>query len=267
MRDFEAIIPASGWLMGVLQGNIGMEQFELNDAGAVTGRRQMRLALAASVFVIAAGITVAVVRHLTGNDNVYGLVPLFDLDGDGNLPAVLSATLLLTCSALCFINARAVKGQPAARYRHWRFLMYAFLVMTVDELAGLHELLDRPVGALVDAGGILAFAWVIPASIFALGLLIAYLPFLLELPRDIALRLLLAGAIYVGGAVGIDAISGMFWEADGRESAAYMTTSILEETAEIAGLLLFIDACLRYLVRRGVEWNLRLSFGRGTGSR
>lgn len=220
----------------------------------------MRLMILVSVLMVAAGIAVALIRELTGYDSLNGLIPLFDLDGDGNLPAVLSAVLLLSAAALCLAQALAVRDQPNSRYRHWRFLMFAFLVMTVDELAGLHELLDQPVGALVGASGIFAFAWVIPAAIVALALLIAYLPFLASLPRDIALLFVVAGAIYVGGAVGVDAISGMLWEANGRGSAAYMTASIVEEAAEIAGLLLFIYANLRHLAQRQIELNTHLSF-------
>ena len=226
-------------------------------------RTLLRILLGIAVLVVGAGVAVAVARHVTGRDNLFGLIPLFDLDGDGNLPAAFSALLLLSAAAVCAVNARADRDRPQGRPRHWRFLALAFVVMTVDELAGLHEFLDRPTAALVGGGdgGLLTFAWVLPAAILVLGLAVAYLPFLAGLPRSIAVRMVLAGAVYVLGAVGLDAVSGSFWAAEGRGSAAYMATSIVEETAEIVGLLLFIDAALRYLAARSIAlqqtWTFR----------
>lgn len=218
----------------------------------------MRRVVGAAVFVMVAGVVVAVVRALTEYDNLYGLIPLFDLDSDGSLPAVFSAGLLVAASLLTFANARAAHLDGTGLRRHWRFLSIAFLVMTVDELASLHEFLDRPVGELTGGGGLLTFAWVVPAAILVVGLLIAYVPFLLRLPRGIAARFVVAGGIYVGAAVGLDAITGWIVDSVGQDTLAYTIVSLCEEILELVGLLIFIDANLRHLGRRNAPLDFRV---------
>ena len=68
--------------------------------------------------------------------------------------------------------------------------------MAVDEVAGVHESINS----------VIEITWAIPAGFAALLIGLAFLPFLLPLPRRTALLFMLAGFIFLGGAVGIEII-------------------------------------------------------------
>src|SRR5262245_53681185 len=97
------------------------------------------LAVAAAFCVIS--FTLAALRILGGHDRVMGLSQLLDLNGEGNVPAWYSSTLLFVCG----LAAAAVAG----RHRHserwgWNGISLALIVMSLDETAQIHERLTVP---------------------------------------------------------------------------------------------------------------------------
>lgn len=59
---------------------------------------------------------------------------------------------------------------------------------------------------LLGTGGVFYFAWVIPGAAFVCLFALAYLGFLLAMPRPIAMTMVLAGIIYVSGAIGAEMV-------------------------------------------------------------
>ena len=93
--------------------------------------------------------------------------------------------------------------------------------------------------ALVPVGGLLHFAWVIPGAAAVLLVGLIYLRFLAGQPRRLARNMVLAGAVYVGGALILEMVGGLLFETYGPGVQTDLV-SMLEEVAEMAGIILYI---------------------------
>ncbi len=162
----------------------------------------------------------------------------FSLSYETNVPTWYKSFLLLGCAAsLAFIAA--VERARAGRWRReWTLLSVIFLVMSVDEVACLHELFN----GYGKFTGALFYAWVIPATVVVLILAARFLPFVLAMPRPLRGRTIVAGAIYVGGALGVEPILGIWATGHGEMNLVYHMVNGVEETMQILGSSLFLVA-------------------------
>jgi hypothetical protein len=95
--------------------------------------------------------------------------------------------------------------------------------------------------------GLLYDAWVIPYGIAMVIAGIIFIPFLIRLPRKTMILLVIAGAIYVSGAVGVEMIQGDYEEIHGTQNIIYSVSVVIEESMEMFGIALFIFALLKYI--------------------
>lgn len=187
---------------------------------------------------------------------------LFDLDGEGNIPAFYSSFMLLDCAGLLGLIAATQK--QSRDFRQWRFLAFVFLYLAADELLSIHEIFIIP--DLRDALHLPAafdHIWVIPGTILVGLLVFKYLGFLRRLPQETSRLFILAGLIYVGGALGMEFLSDVWLPFPREDIFAWQFLTaiyavIIEEVLEMLGLLVFIYALLKYLKR--LETRLRLNF-------
>jgi uncharacterized integral membrane protein len=154
--------------------------------------------------------------------------------------------LLLFCSAVLGIIASSKKRLREPYARHWIFLSIGFLVMSVDETAQFHEALGAKLRTAFDTSGFLMFAWVVPAAAFIAFLAVAYRGFLLELPVMTRRLFILAGAVYVGGAVGLEMLEGKYVSWSASWPAGWILLTTVQETFEIVGLIVFLYALVNY---------------------
>lgn len=210
---------------------------------------------------------------LAGQLSVYGgevvadsrLVRLFNVDLEENVPAYFSALLLFTASVILFtISILESKGTfSASRFlgNAWLLLAVGFLLLSVDELFSLHERLGEPIGALLgDANsGLLRFAWVLPGSVVVLFLAIVFKDFVFSLmPRP--RRLMIASAvIYVGGAIGVEAVTGWHFEVFGKNNLGYNLLVTIEEGLEMVGVVVFIYSLLVFLEEKYANVTFRIA--------
>lgn len=186
-----------------------------------------------------------------GHDHIFGLLRLFDLDDEANVPTWYATTLLL-CSAviLASIAARSA-GQTPRLTHYWWVLAAGFLAMSVDEAAMVHDLFDAPTTRLLDDNThpALLYAWVVPYTVLVLALGVYFLRFLSQLPAGIRWRFIVAGAVYVTGALGIEFLEGMAALDSGEGGIPYAILNTVQEVMEFAGVILFIDALLLHVSR------------------
>lgn len=179
--------------------------------------------------------------HAKGFDLDIYPMRLVDLNGEGNLPALFSGLQLFAASALL---ACLAKAEPKEKWA-WGVLSAGFLFLSLDEWLGFHERASHVMKFLGMGGrGAFHFAWVIPYGLAAAGLLAVYVPFLKRLPLKTSLWYVVAGALYVGGAVGCEMVSGGLVEAYGAQSPAMSLEILIEETMEMSGIALFISQLL-----------------------
>jgi hypothetical protein len=191
-----------------------------------------------------------------GADNFY---VLFDMWGEVSIPSWYAVTLLLICSGLLALIAVG-KHQRGDRFaRHWSALALIFLALSLDDAADIHGQASYRIQATFETGGALTYAWVIPAMILvALGGLL-YLPFLAHLPRATRMRVLLAGGLFLLGAIGFEMIQGRYDSEHGLENLTYRLLVAVEETLEMAGSILFISTLLAYLTTMADDIRLRFT--------
>lgn len=209
--------------------------------------------------VVVLGLIGQIIRYTTGHAWVYGFVPKTNLNGEANIPAYFSSIILLAASALLAVIGVTHKTSGAVYWRHWVGLALIFLWLSLDEAAALHELATEPLQAALGTRGIFFYAWVIPA----LGLLavfaVSFWRFYFHLPLDTRRRFTIAAVLYLGGGLGIEFIEAALADARGEGDFIYVLLVAAEEMIEMAGVIVFIDALLRYIIEHRPRVGLMFS--------
>lgn len=213
-----------------------------------------------ALLLVLASITGQLTKYILGHDFAYGLIRLFYVDNENNIPSYFSASLLLLAALLLALITALKKAAHAAYRFQWALLSFTFLYMAIDEAASIHELLIEPMKGLLgqQAGGIFFFAWVIPGIAVALVFGLSYLKFLLHLPAKTRWRIVIAATLYLGGAIGMELIGGRYADLHGTENLAYSMATTVEESLEMAGIIVFISTLLNYIADNYKEIRLRL---------
>ena len=162
----------------------------------------------------------------------YWQLAFFDLDEEESFGTWFNSGILMMAAALLVNQARVVQAQ-GAWHRSWLVLGIGFFVLSVDEIAGMHEFVNTMMGDT---------PWTVIGFPILVLVALAYLPFLWHHRWRTALLFLLAGAIYGGGAVGVE----HFTDSD-VNSLHYNMWTALEEGMEMMGVIVFIYAVLDHM--------------------
>jgi len=180
-----------------------------------------------------------------GESELYTWAYVFDLDADATLPAWFQTAMLLASGALLWKIGSS--RDPDDRFsRHWKILAGVFVYLSADESASLHETLGFWISEHTAWGKSLGvYVWLIPALTLFAGLGIASWKFLRHLPPRTRTAMVIAAVVYVAGAAGMEVVEALLDRLWGSLSFSLLT--IVEETLEMAGLVIFIHALLSYL--------------------
>lgn len=184
----------------------------------------------------------------------------FDFDREANFPSLYSALTLGFSSYLLAIIATVKKARKAKYNKHWKALSLIFLYIAIDELCSIHELLIPILQNTTNARGFLYFAWIVPAFFLLIVFLLIFRKFILNLPSQTKNMFILAGFIYVAGALGMESVGGYIADTYGFDTFAYGMASRLEELLEMFGILIFINQLLHYIQSQITELHFSLSF-------
>ncbi|NIS81169.1 MAG: hypothetical protein GTO14_13410 [Anaerolineales bacterium] len=179
-------------------------------------------------------------------DRTFGLY-FFDFTRERSVPAFFSSMTMLFCAALLATITAAKRRKGGRGYLYWAGLAIVFVYLSVDEYIGIHEKLSAPVRDALNTSEFLELAWIIPYGIFVAVFVLMYLRFMVGLPRRTRLYFILAGVIYVTGAIVLEIVSGRQEALHGRRSFAYVAAVTVEEGFEIIGIVLFLHALLVYI--------------------
>ena len=89
---------------------------------------------AAVSLLLVAHIFVQAGRFATGDDRLFGLVYMFSVGADGNIPTFYSAFALLFCSGLLAFTAALVRKSGQPLFYYWSGLSLIFAFLAVDEM-------------------------------------------------------------------------------------------------------------------------------------
>ncbi|WP_454063032.1 hypothetical protein [Candidatus Nitrospira salsa] len=213
-----------------------------------------------AILLVLASIGGQLMTYLTGHNHIYGLVLLFNVDAEVNIPSSFSTFLLFFSALLLAIIAILERKQLRSHVLYWAVLSLGFLIMTMDEALSFHERLIYPIRDLIgaDSFGIFYYAWVIPFIPLVLILIPFYARFLLQLPEKTRLAFFVAAALYLGGAIGVELIGGYYVELHGKHNLTYSMIVTVEESLEMGGVILFIWALLVYIADNYQEVRFRI---------
>ncbi len=171
----------------------------------------------------------------------------FDLESESNVTTWFSSAMLLFCALLLSAIGRAKRRAGDGLAGYWLLLAVVFLLASIDETAMLHEATMRPLTERLHPSGVFFYAWVVLGLPFVIVFGIVNLRFLKRLPRRTRLEFIVAGAVYLGGALGLEMVEGVIATRIGAGSFVMFAARWLEEVMEMCGVLLFLGALLRYI--------------------
>jgi len=239
-------------------------QFEL-PVYNLSAKRVTRFLLSIIALLILFNLTERVIVHWLNSTNGTQLIShYFNFDQEANFPSLYSALALGFCSYLLAIITTLRKVKKAKYARHWKALSFIFLFLALDEACSIHELLIPVLRGAINAKGILYFTWVVPAFFFLIIFLIAFRKFTFNLPPEIRTLFILAGAVYVTGALGMELVGGYIADNFGYGTVYGMASSV-EEILEMLGIVIFVNGLLSYIKAQSSELHFSLSFKSPTG--
>jgi len=174
------------------------------------------------------------------------LVKLLNVNLEANLPTYFSALVLLGDAILLAFIAYGSKA-IGERFWHWIGLSAIFVFISLDEMIQIHEQLRAPMEALFNTSGLLYFAWFIPYLALVVIIGIAYFKFMMRLPKKILKLFILAGVVFVFGAVGMEMLGGMHAEVHSEDTLTYALMYSFEEFLEMSGAVIFFYALIFYI--------------------
>jgi len=206
-----------------------------------------RILLIAVIFMILAGVTGQILKHVFHHGFVFGLVPKFDLDVENNVPTWFSSILLFLCAQTAFLIGYARRQQRDRFQGHWLGLAAVLLIFSMEEVAMIHEEIMVVVRHTFGLRGFFFYAWVSPGGVIVLLLAFVFFRFFLNFKPAYRRRIVLALFLYFSGAIGMEMIGG--WldsNHGGRDFLLYGLTAALEESLEMFGVWLLFATLLRY---------------------
>ena len=179
--------------------------------------------------------------------NLNNWIYLVDIDEERNIPTWFTSSVLLLCAVLLAAITSSVKTRGDPYTLHWGIMSIIFVLLSVDENIAIHEWMIGPLRSLLDTGGLLYFAWVIPAGAFVVIFGLAYMRFVFNLPVKFQRLFIAAGALYVLGSLGMEMPGGLIVELHHTRNLPYLTLVTIEEFFEMTGAIIFLYALMLYI--------------------
>ncbi|MBL3527281.1 MAG: hypothetical protein JMN27_07085 [gamma proteobacterium endosymbiont of Lamellibrachia anaximandri] len=186
-------------------------------------------------------------HHFFGHSRLFGLVYLFNLNREWSIPSFYASFAVLFCSLLLTLIAWVHHRRGEMDFKYWYGLAVIFLLLAIDEYTDIHNRIFEPVHSHLKAIGMISYAWLLVYVPLLLAMLLIYRRFLTRLPEQIAKLLILAGVVYLVGAIGINFIGDQYTYSERRVAVSYAVIYTLEELCEMLGIIMFIYALLKYM--------------------
>ena len=199
--------------------------------------------------LMAINCVVLVVYFMFDGHSLFGTGDFFDFGVESNIPTFYSAVAILLASIQLALIARARKGMQGGQRGYWIALSLIFLFLALDEATAIHEEIGDYFERYIEATGYLYFMWVVPYGVAVIVIGLAFLKFVFSLPVETRNRFIVAGAIFLMGAVGLEMPGAKIAEIYGTTTISYTVLYTFEELLEMLGIVLFNYALASYFVK------------------
>ncbi len=211
---------------------------------------------------IVAGLALAhlmtqVFRLFYRDDQFFGLVFVFDLDNDGNLPALIYSVILLITATLFILVAIAAKRQARPYVLQWLGLATVFLILFLEESVKPNERLVQPTLARLNIPGDFSVAPGIVPGIALLLVFLLYFRYFVHLPPRTRLLYLITASCYLASAY-LFGRPAMIRKAVFGSDGLYLLMRGGERIVEITGAVILIYALIAYLAEEFQDLRLRI---------
>ncbi len=214
------------------------------------GERLVGTLLVIAVLVCLVSFAGQVVESRVSSPTVHKITKWLDVNSEGNLPTWYSTVLIALAALLSYLAARAPRSVGNTTRGQWYGLTLAMLFVAADEGAQIHEKVNVLLKPL-HGQETYYFAWVGPWTALVVLLAMLFGTFLRGLPSRHRYAILVAGAVYVGGALGVECIeAACFFREDGVD-LRYEGIATVQELLEMVGMTLFIHAVMGVLSEQG----------------
>jgi hypothetical protein len=206
-----------------------------------------------------AGILILI--HLSDQLNRYffdlpvALIPELYLDEKNSISTYFLTSLFTLSSVLLVLIWMITKKKDDPFANYWFALAIVFLVFSIDKMIILRERINIIFWNYATNLIWSSIKWIITGLLIVV--VIIFIRFLLHLPIEDRLVILLAAVLFIGGSVVIDYLTGIFFNLHGEFSIAYSVLTTLEVALEMIGSIVFIFALLNYMGRNGYGIKVR----------
>lgn len=206
-----------------------------------------------AIFVVFLHLLAMLAKYGFGRDYINGLVPLFDLYEEKNIPTYFSSINLLIAAFLLHQIAVNLETRQRSQVRAWKTLAGLFVFLSIDEFADLRILLSKFLkshafgASIFDQAPALIVAWTVPAMALVIFIGVLFIPFLWSLKTKYAVAFIACGAVFVFAAVGLETVQGhVSIDTGGVRSGLFMLLVTIEETLEMFSIIVFEAYLIKY---------------------
>ena len=202
---------------------------------------------------IVLGLTVAsfLLHQLEFSEHNFDLITranhIFDVDHDTSIPTWYSSVSLFFSACLLFWISLFCPSDN--HFWYWRILSIIFVMLSIDEVAMIHEKIGSFIGSinLFEYISFFNYRWVLFGIPLTIIIALVYLRFILTLPIKIRCFFLVSGTLFISGAIGVEMLTAHYDSLYGYNNLTYHLLTTLEELLEMAAIVLFIHALLAYI--------------------
>lgn len=170
----------------------------------------------------------------------------FDASSEANIPTYFSSLILFIAAAILYVIFKtAPKGVGVRKY--WWLLMIIFAWLSIDETASIHEQFGKIGKSFHFQSGYLYYSWFLPYLLFAIIAFFFFFKFLFKLPYTTRVLFIVSGIVYTGAAICFELFEGNIAVKFGSNTLNELLLSAAEEFLEMAGVIIFIYALLKYV--------------------
>lgn len=169
-------------------------------------------------------------------------VSIFDLDTEESIGTWFSAVLLLMAGRFLWLQRGALRRHGERDVLGWTVLAVGFHILSLDEVAGMHEYLNQMLKSN-DTG----IRWTAIGGPAAALVGLAYVPWLLRLPARTRAFFIVGGVLYLGGAVLVERATDVYEDWGKLNTYEYHLWIALEEGLEMVGVIVFLRGLLGHM--------------------
>jgi len=205
----------------------------------------LRVLVGVAVALVAIHTVVLLVAYAAGRTGLGPVAGTVNLAIDSAIPTWIASAILAAAGILGF--ALASRADSRADRLAWIGLGILGFVLSIDEVATIHERWGEIASGTPLSLDLLGYSWVLGGLVFAGLVAVLFLPFLIRLGSHTRWLLIAAGVVFLAGAVGVEVVNGTTPLADGdggRALLQHLLVAGLEEFLEFIGASLLVYALM-----------------------